>query len=363
MKTRTLCHALWLTLAAVSFGSCSSSHMQAGTDGVTHWLTDCETSAECGELSCLCGVCTRSCEASAQCSDLGADARCIAPHGDRCAEEVLICQLDAVAPGGAGGREGHDAATLPMQDGGRAVVPGDNGPAEPGRDGGVEDGALPPDPERCRALDARSSGALCARLDGYTWTGSACEPIYCGCSGSECDEAHESLGECERSHAACYDPVDFPAGVEVVALWRTYDPSSGYEPQVVSISGALASFVLEPPLEPSSDGRYAIEDPELGEQTDPNAPRVAMAGIFVVAAGAIDSTPDGVIALDRDKVLGQARGALLFWTPVDLLDSRGVRGFDPAQPIGPLSAGYHLFLYGEEVPLTTELTMGTTISD
>lgn len=46
-----------------------------GGDTQTNWLKECEESAECGGLECVCGRCTRPCEAS-QCGGLGEDASC-----------------------------------------------------------------------------------------------------------------------------------------------------------------------------------------------------------------------------------------------------------------------------------------------
>ena len=39
------------------------------TDSQTNWLVSCQRDAECGELSCLCGVCTLSCAGDAACGD------------------------------------------------------------------------------------------------------------------------------------------------------------------------------------------------------------------------------------------------------------------------------------------------------
>ncbi len=36
----------------------------------TNWLRACQTDAECGELDCLCGACTRSCDTDTSCADL-----------------------------------------------------------------------------------------------------------------------------------------------------------------------------------------------------------------------------------------------------------------------------------------------------
>ncbi len=47
------------------------------TDSQTNWLRACDQDAECGELSCLCGVCSRDCEGDPECDDLGGST-CVA---------------------------------------------------------------------------------------------------------------------------------------------------------------------------------------------------------------------------------------------------------------------------------------------
>jgi hypothetical protein len=151
---------------------------------------------------------------------------------------------------------------------------------------------------------------------------------------------------------------------ELVMLWRIYEPSQPYEPQRVTTDGDVLSkfgVILDGP--PSEDARFALEDPVTGVQLDPDAVRVAGGGLYRVAAGALDASPEGVIALDVDKVIGQADGLSVLWTPVDLPSTEGVRGFDPGAPLGPLAAGYHLFVNGREVDAGTLLTMDSEIHD
>jgi hypothetical protein len=194
-----ICRAFALVLAAVSLGSCSSSHMQAGTDGVTHWLRDCDTSAECGEMQCLCGVCTRSCEEDDACSDLGARAECASTDIDGCSLDTKVCQRDepprAGSGGGGGGSGGRDAAT----------EAGSGGDVTPAVDGGQRDAAGPDASasELCDPMDARSSGALCPALLGYRWNGNACEEVLCTCLGDDCDALYATETECKVAHVVC----------------------------------------------------------------------------------------------------------------------------------------------------------------
>ncbi len=60
------------------------------TDSHTNWLMQCDADEVCGDLSCLCGVCTRSCDDDAACAGLGVDAACDVGPGDECAVE-LVC--------------------------------------------------------------------------------------------------------------------------------------------------------------------------------------------------------------------------------------------------------------------------------
>ncbi|MBN2195833.1 MAG: hypothetical protein JW751_23655 [Polyangiaceae bacterium] len=47
------------------------------TDSQTNWYRVCESDAQCGGLSCVCGVCTRICDADVACSDFSG-ATCVA---------------------------------------------------------------------------------------------------------------------------------------------------------------------------------------------------------------------------------------------------------------------------------------------
>ena len=64
-----------LALLGVLFGlasACSVEHANKNTN----WLSLCSSSAECGEASCLCGVCTKACSEAADCA--GSEAACAA---------------------------------------------------------------------------------------------------------------------------------------------------------------------------------------------------------------------------------------------------------------------------------------------
>ena len=72
----------WVLLAGMlAWGglSCGPDHTTSvmKTGSQTNWLRLCESNAECGDLECVCGVCSSECESDTQCADL-AGASCVA---------------------------------------------------------------------------------------------------------------------------------------------------------------------------------------------------------------------------------------------------------------------------------------------
>jgi hypothetical protein len=59
---------LLLSLLALACQATENGDTETGTE--TNWLKACQSDADCGELSCECGVCTRDCEADADCDAL-----------------------------------------------------------------------------------------------------------------------------------------------------------------------------------------------------------------------------------------------------------------------------------------------------
>lgn len=72
---RNILTYLLLTSLAV-LGACAST-TQPDPDGQTHWMTRCDEQADCGALSCICGVCTELCTASDECSAGESVATCL----------------------------------------------------------------------------------------------------------------------------------------------------------------------------------------------------------------------------------------------------------------------------------------------
>lgn len=72
----------FLRLAALLLGGaligCSDPKDQGG-DTQTNWLEECRSDADCGPLSCHCGVCTRACTAELDCDGAPVGVECRAP--------------------------------------------------------------------------------------------------------------------------------------------------------------------------------------------------------------------------------------------------------------------------------------------
>src|ERR1041385_5082346 len=97
---------------AVLGGGCATRESR-GTDSNTNWLKPCTRNDECGDLTCLCGQCSRTCGANADCASLpggvcrpnvehpsacgadpGSGACAVACGSDRdCASLALTCVL------------------------------------------------------------------------------------------------------------------------------------------------------------------------------------------------------------------------------------------------------------------------------
>lgn len=72
--------ALLSLAASLSLGACSSEQPQTGSQ--TNWLKPCASSADCGDLTCVCGTCTKTCDNTDTCEEF-ASGECIqvADHG------------------------------------------------------------------------------------------------------------------------------------------------------------------------------------------------------------------------------------------------------------------------------------------
>ncbi len=73
----------WFTLALAlscsTLGACGARSFESPQDSQTHWLSPCVKDSECGQLECICGVCTNSCSRDAACDEFGGSAVCAEP--------------------------------------------------------------------------------------------------------------------------------------------------------------------------------------------------------------------------------------------------------------------------------------------
>jgi hypothetical protein len=93
MSSRTMVGALGVAalLVAVVAACGGQSDSGVGTDTNTNWLKHCEVDADCGELACLCNVCTRTCTANAACAESTEDLVCD-PKPYSCAGSARMCR-------------------------------------------------------------------------------------------------------------------------------------------------------------------------------------------------------------------------------------------------------------------------------
>ena len=85
----------WLMCTWVALSACGRTAEGPETDigSETNWLRQCQSSAQCGSGSCVCGVCSQGCQGDADC-----------PSGLRCKREdsalyAQACGVDALIPG------------------------------------------------------------------------------------------------------------------------------------------------------------------------------------------------------------------------------------------------------------------------
>ena len=87
MKMRVSAWFRGALLTAVGLGMAACEPSGAKTDSQTNWLRACDSDAQCGELHCLCGVCTRPCDAESACQELDG-AACVS---DQEAGSIALC--------------------------------------------------------------------------------------------------------------------------------------------------------------------------------------------------------------------------------------------------------------------------------
>jgi hypothetical protein len=233
--TKTTFKLVALAWFGLMLSGCSRTHSELGGDSSTHWLLSCKDDAQCGALSCLCGVCSKECSRENQCGALGASASCI-PSADGCGEVQLCdreCDLSEDCAGSnleciegrcrLSGPNGLDEASAPMsqQDGASPPAPmsdaGAGGAQTSEAGGGGSPGA-------CAPQRAAWDGTECLRPLGFSWNGASCEEVLCGCQGPDCAALFPSEQACELAYAACLNPATQCSGLP---WYRCFDHCPG----------------------------------------------------------------------------------------------------------------------------------------
>lgn len=155
------------------------------TNSQTHWLSACESDADCGDagLACICEVCTVTCELPTDCTGIKEDATCAPSDGQRASD---LCTSQAPASVGI------------------CLDPCQNGQCEDPVSANNSNNAQPdpePDPD-----EARQCGGL--RPDGEVATCRADE--YCHYVLEDICGWADATGMCRPLPAACdadLDPV------------------------------------------------------------------------------------------------------------------------------------------------------------
>jgi hypothetical protein len=283
-------------------------------NGQTHWLKRCEASEECGELSCLCGVCAIPCKSNAECNDHLDGAQCSPATAEANLElcgnvtaQTMCLKQCSEKDGCSNGQNCVEGACIPKATMSSidSSVPGD---------GEIVNG---------REIDAQVPGG----------------PVMC----TQADAATESN--------------------DVVFSWVVIPHAFDFSPYLASYVGDdLSAFQLALRCAPPKDVRYVSEILDGGVPASEST-EIAIANIYQITPGALVSNRDGVIALDESLVVGYVNATTLFWTSRDIESVVGVPHLTYLKNSGPFSAGYHLFQHGKEVPIDTVLTMGTEIHD
>lgn len=97
MTSPTRCMGIVAIVGLGLVGCVGKTVEEPNVSGESHWLTQCDATAECDEGgSCLCGACTVECQADADCGFMGAGAVCATSDaGCQVAVCTLPCQVDA----------------------------------------------------------------------------------------------------------------------------------------------------------------------------------------------------------------------------------------------------------------------------
>jgi hypothetical protein len=237
--------AMALTLAFTAACSTDTSNDDVASSQ-THWLSACDSDADCGDLSCSCGVCTRSCSDDSGCES---GSSCIATSGIAACEaaapaEVCLAECENDSDCGADG-ECADGVCAGAAD-------SDTGDSSSGSD--VPPGVMCGDYEAC-SLDTPCASGSCISL--------------VGCDSAICISGEEA---CELSCPADSD----------CAILESYPEQIACEGRVPAIPGdtTTSDVVTEEPTasdtsdEPTSDGvteEPTTSDTSVGTSDEPTS--------------------------------------------------------------------------------------------
>ena len=191
-------------------------------------------------------------------------------------------------------------------------------------------------------------------MDQRRWLIGVCVGIVAGLV-TGCSTGEEATGLARLQLEVAEEPEATPSE-HIAILFRTSAPQYGPRPVAADVTeevGAMFQVVLDPAGPPPEYVQPIVFD-------EPDSPRGAVGRFYQVVPGMIESSPDGVGAYDDDKVVGHVMGAALVYMPeagefADRILHR--------ETVGVTSAGWHLYMNNQEVPLDTPLVMGTEISD
>jgi hypothetical protein len=216
----------FIALSLSCFLGCAESQT-IGNGGKTNWLRTCRTDIECGKEACVRGACSIACTSDDNCSNLRLDAACgqeIVPTSESSNSCDIppksfclpSCKNDRDCEQIGDGYQCEDKLCRPTQNCGSSSL-------------------------ECVAMDARSSGDNCVRLEGYAWDGTGCVEVNCGCLGSECEALYETRETCIEHYSAwCCPAIADSCPASCIAIEaRPYDSDNRCMNADMSVLGCL----------------------------------------------------------------------------------------------------------------------------
>jgi len=91
----------WILISALLGASlafplgCETEAGEPSTGSESHFLRSCDDDSECGDLSCVCGVCSTPCDDVAECTELDPIAECV-PSATRPSDSACATPPDAI---------------------------------------------------------------------------------------------------------------------------------------------------------------------------------------------------------------------------------------------------------------------------